>query len=235
MTRKQHRLRYPRRPDPTSTPHAGRYPDRVCFWCGQAFTPRWGGSQQMYCRAACRAAYHKAAHLCCERAIADGRLTVQDLRNAATVPYTPPECSETALPLSDIAQGYTECPGALLRFLVEVERGTVASLVKLGVQSARTTRRPRRDLSCSEACRLAADHLAQLLRRRSSLHGPLHLPAVGEHAQMATQNIERAVPHAATDQCPPCPCCGGRMIIVEVFARDGAPRGPPSSSAGIGS
>jgi hypothetical protein len=36
------------------------------------------------------------------------------------------------LPLSDIAQGYTECPGALLRFLVEVERGTVASLVKLG-------------------------------------------------------------------------------------------------------
>ena len=35
---------------------------------------------------------------------------------------------------------------------------------------------------------------------------------------------------ATTDHRPPCPCCGGRMIIVEVFARGGAPRGPPSSA-----
>ena len=33
---------------------------------------------------------------------------------------------------------------------------------------------------------------------------------------------------------PPCPCCGGRMIIVETFERDGAPRGPPSPDAGVG-
>jgi Putative transposase/Transposase zinc-binding domain len=26
---------------------------------------------------------------------------------------------------------------------------------------------------------------------------------------------------------PPCPCCGGRMIIIEVFSRGGTPRGPP--------
>jgi hypothetical protein len=26
-------------------------------------------------------------------------------------------------------------------------------------------------------------------------------------------------PDAMTDHHPPCPCCGGRMIIVEVFAR----------------
>ena len=32
----------------------------------------------------------------------------------------------------------------------------------------------------------------------------------------------------ATDHRRPCPCCGGRMIIVEVFARGGQPRGPPS-------
>ena len=37
---------------------------------------------------------------------------------------------------------------------------------------------------------------------------------------------------AATDHRPPCPCCGGRMMIVEVFGRGGAPRGPPSG-AGI--
>jgi len=31
----------------------------------------------------------------------------------------------------------------------------------------------------------------------------------------------------ATDHRPPCPCCGGRMIIVEIFERSAAPRGPP--------
>jgi len=44
---------------------------------------------------------------------------------------------------------------------------------------------------------------------------------------------DTADPDATTDHRPPCPCCGGRMIIVEVFARGGAPRGPPSG-AGIG-
>ena len=40
-------------------------------------------------------------------------------------------------------------------------------------------------------------------------------------------------PDSITDHRPPCPCCGGRMIIVEVFARGAAPRGPPPSGAGI--
>ena len=30
---------------------------------------------------------------------------------------------------------------------------------------------------------------------------------------------------------PPCPCCGGRMIIIEVFERRRQPRGPPDTSA----
>ena len=38
---------------------------------------------------------------------------------------------------------------------------------------------------------------------------------------------------AAADHRPPCPCCGGRMIIVETFECGGTPRGPPSSSAGL--
>jgi hypothetical protein len=38
-----------------------------------------------------------------------------------------------------------------------------------------------------------------------------------------------ADPDATTDHRPPCPCCGGRMIMVEIFGRGGAPRGPPSS------
>jgi hypothetical protein len=38
----------------------------------------------------------------------------------------------------------------------------------------------------------------------------------------------------AAERCPPCSCCGGRMIIVEFFERGSAPRGPPSRDAGNG-
>jgi hypothetical protein len=44
---------------------------------------------------------------------------------------------------------------------------------------------------------------------------------------------DTADPHATTDHRPPCPRCGGRMIIIEVFSRGGTPRGPPSAAAGI--
>ena len=37
----------------------------------------------------------------------------------------------------------------------------------------------------------------------------------------------------AADHRPPCPCCGGRMIVVETFERCGAPRGPPSPNGGV--
>ena len=38
----------------------------------------------------------------------------------------------------------------------------------------------------------------------------------------------------ATDRLPLCPCCGGHMIIIEIFERGGMPRGPPSPKAGTG-
>jgi hypothetical protein len=38
---------------------------------------------------------------------------------------------------------------------------------------------------------------------------------------------------AAADHRPLCPCCGGRMIIVESFGRGGAPRGLPSPEAAV--
>ena len=38
---------------------------------------------------------------------------------------------------------------------------------------------------------------------------------------------------ASVDHRPPCPCCGGRMIIVESFGRGGEPRAPPSPRAGV--
>ncbi|HEY3641731.1 MAG TPA: IS91 family transposase [Xanthobacteraceae bacterium] len=42
---------------------------------------------------------------------------------------------------------------------------------------------------------------------------------------------DTAVPDATSDHRPPCPCCGGRMMIIEVFGRGGEPRGPPIGTA----
>ena len=35
------------------------------------------------------------------------------------------------------------------------------------------------------------------------------------------------VPEESADTSPPCPCCGGRMVIVEAFERGHQPRAPP--------
>ena len=43
----------------------------------------------------------------------------------------------------------------------------------------------------------------------------------------------KATATAPTDHRPPCPCCGGRMIIVETFECGGGPRDPPPSEPGI--
>jgi hypothetical protein len=43
----------------------------------------------------------------------------------------------------------------------------------------------------------------------------------------------KATATAPTDHRPPCPCCGGRMIIVATFERGGGPRDPPPSEPGV--
>jgi putative transposase len=68
---------------------------------------------------------------------------------------------------------------------------------------------------------------ANIARARELMAAPI--PEVDPPAARDT-----ADPDAKTDHRPPCPC-GGGMIIVEVFARGGTPRGPPSFGAGIGS
>jgi hypothetical protein len=37
------------------------------------------------------------------------------------------------------------------------------------------------------------------------------------------------------DRLPPCPCCGGRMTIIETFGRWSQPRAPPHAPAPTGS
>ena len=45
---------------------------------------------------------------------------------------------------------------------------------------------------------------------------------------------EPAEPTEPSDPLPPCPCCGGRMRIIETFARWSQPRGPPQTSTPTG-
>ncbi len=40
---------------------------------------------------------------------------------------------------------------------------------------------------------------------------------------------EPAVEQAAPDLRPPCPCCGGTMVIIETFAAWRQPRAPPTA------
>jgi hypothetical protein len=58
-------------------------PAAACLWCGRAFTPRaTGGKRQVFCRPFCRRALDAAGRRYIEVALADGALTVVDLKNA---------------------------------------------------------------------------------------------------------------------------------------------------------
>jgi hypothetical protein len=42
--------------------------------------------------------------------------------------------------------------------------------------------------------------------------------------------VDNGTPGEPGDFRPPCPCCGGRMIVIEVFERWRQPRGPPDAA-----
>ena len=50
----------------------------------------------------------------------------------------------------------------------------------------------------------------------------------------APPEVEETAPTPEPDLRPPCPCCGGRMIVIEIFGRAARARAPPSSPACTG-
>ena len=50
----------------------------------------------------------------------------------------------------------------------------------------------------------------------------------------APPEAEETAPTPEPDWRPPCPCCGGRMIVIEIFDRAARARAPPSSPARTG-
>ena len=69
---------------------------------------------------------------------------------------------------------------------------------------------------------------ANIARAKELIAAPL--PSTDPSTQ---HNEAEVAAGAASDHRPPCPCCGGRMIIVDTFERGGAPRAPPSPHAGV--
>ncbi len=50
----------------------------------------------------------------------------------------------------------------------------------------------------------------------------------------ASSPLEPSDPVEPTDPRPPCPCCGGRMVVIETFGPWMQPRAPPAQSASTG-
>jgi hypothetical protein len=69
---------------------------------------------------------------------------------------------------------------------------------------------------------------ANLARARELLHVPPPATASQTMETATDAGKTRAEPH-------PCPCCGGRMLVIEVFARGGAPRYRPQRAPPLGS
>jgi hypothetical protein len=59
-----------------------------CLWCGVGFNPRRGGTAQRFCSKLCRSAFHRACRVLAVRAVFDGFLPVEALKNASPAAYT---------------------------------------------------------------------------------------------------------------------------------------------------
>ena len=53
----------------------------ACPWCGAPFEPRTvGAHRKRFCSTRCKNAYHTALRKSAQQALADGRITVTDLK-----------------------------------------------------------------------------------------------------------------------------------------------------------
>jgi hypothetical protein len=64
-------------------------PACTCNWCGVAFRPR-GATGKRFCSDRCRAAFHRGCRVWAMRAVDEGRLSLEVIRDASKKPYTNP-------------------------------------------------------------------------------------------------------------------------------------------------
>jgi hypothetical protein len=99
-------------------------------------------------------------------------------------------------------------------------------------------------VSCRPGFLLRVRVLSRLFRRLflaklAEAHAAGRLKVFGDHAGLAAPRPKAASSAsddadaaAPNDWRPPCPCCGGRMIIIETFERTRDARAPPSPDSG---
>jgi hypothetical protein len=94
-----------------------------CLWCGASFVPRTdGGKPQRFCGPACRRALDAAGRRWIAEALADGAVTLADLKSG-------PSTTRALLTRPSVGFGDQRRADSELRFLVEIPRTTVEALI----------------------------------------------------------------------------------------------------------
>jgi hypothetical protein len=104
--------------------------DPACLWCGKAFRPR-GAVAKRFCSDRCRAAFHRGCRLWAMQAVAEGRLSMEAVRNAPRSPYTDAGSTISGSGAAEIPPRLTSPPGgaaskSLGLRLKDLRRGTDA-------------------------------------------------------------------------------------------------------------
>ena len=104
---------------------------KLCEWCERPFSTRQGGSPQRFCGASCRKVFWSALRRFGEQALANGVLTMTDIRTAVPAACTLRQGTEPALPLPEVRRSGSPPSDEPLRFFVELERDRIAWLDRL--------------------------------------------------------------------------------------------------------
>jgi hypothetical protein len=83
--------------------------------CERPFRTRQGGSPQRFCGASCRKVFWSALRWFGEQALANGVLTMTDIRGAVTAACTLPRCAELLSPLPNTTRTSSARPDEPLR------------------------------------------------------------------------------------------------------------------------
>jgi hypothetical protein len=93
---------------------------------------RTGGRTQRFCQPSCRRAFHASVRSWALDAIADGTMTIAEIRNGAPAARALRRGSERLSPLPDIGSPGNALSYPVARFLVEVPRSTIEVLIRFG-------------------------------------------------------------------------------------------------------
>ena len=106
---------------------------QFCPWCDRPFRARQtGGRVQRFCRPSCRRAFHAIVRTWALDAIADGTLSIEEIRSSAPATRALRRSEVRRSPLSDAGSRDHALGYSLARFIVEVPRSAIEGFIKFG-------------------------------------------------------------------------------------------------------